>query len=476
MFVFLLVFASLISLLRWRYTMVMVIVIGFSQDVFRKAIEGEPRIFVVMVGVVFAAGLFALLMEKGPRALVKPYLAWSNSLYLPLVAFYGVVFVQFFHSLLRYGNPISSLIGLISYVAPLIAVSIGYYSVRTIDDIRGVMWVYFCLGLLLVISLYLSFQGLDWRIFKEVGAGLIIYDFGTILKSHAGIMRTGEMAAWHVATAACALVILFFSARGQVSYTLLVVALIIIVSAIFPTGRRKMFMMFSLFVMFYLILAAYFRRHLAGRFVVLSCGAGIVIYAAVLLLFPEAGNDSLNYYVSRGTSVYGDATNRFVSLGIDPVRWAYNRVGWLGGGVGIATQGAGYYSDVNIAGGAGEGGLGKIMVELGLPGLFVTFWLAVSAARYLFRIIELSALPGLDSRFLVITLGCVTFLAVNLLTFSVATQLYGDLFVLLILGTVVGLVLSMPRLIAEQLQNDKASLLAYSYMAGNYRQQGSGVS
>jgi len=116
------------------------------------------------------------------------------------------------------------------------------------------------------------------------------------------------------------------------------------------------------------------------------------------------------------------------------------------------------------------------MVELGLPGLFVTFWLAVSAARYLFRIIELSALPGLDSRFLVITLGCVTFLAVNLLTFSVATQLYGDLFVLLILGTVVGLVLSMPRLIAEQLQNDKASLLAYSYMAGNYRQQGSGVS
>ncbi len=461
-FLLILALASVLSLLRWRLTIVFVLLIGFSQDVFRKLIDGEPRILVVTVGVVFGAGLLSLLMQRGIGVLTQPYLSWSKSLYRPLVAFYCVVFAQFIHSLLRFGNPLPSTIGLISYLAPLVGVSIAYYSVQSIDEARRTMWIYFGCAMFVVVSLYLSFQGVDWVIFNEVGAGLLIYDFGTILKSHAGIMRTGEMAAWHVATAASFLVILSFSSRSRISYTLLAITLIVIVLAIFPTGRRKMFMMFSLFLVFYALAAAYFRDHLAGRFAVAAMAVAIVVWFGVELIFPETNNEAFNNYVSRGTSVYADALERFINLGLEPVRWAYNRVGWFGGGVGIATQGAGYYSDVNIAGGAGEGGLGKIMVELGLPGLLVTFWLALSTARYIVKIILLTALPGMDSRLLVVTLGCVIFLMVNVLTFSVATQLYGDLFVLLLLGSLVGLVLAVPRLIANLVpeQQLQASLLA----------------
>ena len=43
--------------------------------------------------------------------------------------------------------------------------------------------------------------------------------------------------------------------------------------------------------------------------------------------------------------------------------------------------------------------------------------------------------------------GIATFLAVNALTFSVATQVYGDIFILLILGMLIGFLFVTPKLI-----------------------------
>jgi len=430
-----------------------ILLIGFTQDAFRKLIDGEPRIFVVMVGVVFAVGLFSLLARKGVSGMTEPFLKWTTELKAPLTVFMLLLMVQFFHSLFRFGSPVVSIIGLLSYGAPFLAVVLGYFWANSLSDVRRFFKVYVVVGLAAALSIMLSFQGYQWTIFNEVGAGLKIYDMGTVLVSHAGFMRTGEIAAWHIATTACLLMILFFTSRRGGLSPLITLCILALMVAIFLTGRRKMFMMFSLFVIFYIFGIAYFRRGIAISYVLTGGLLVMGVWFVVELVFPGGYGDALNNYVARGTTVYSDVTGRFVEIGLSPIYWAYARVGLLGGGLGIGSQGAGYYSSISIAGGSGEGGLGKIMVELGLPGLLILLWLGIAGLSYVYRILRLASMQTTEPRWLVFSLGLVILLFVNVLTFSVATQLYGDMFILIMLGTIAGFLLAVPKMIvAAQLQ------------------------
>lgn len=453
LFIVLFVGACVLSFLDWRKTIGAVLLIGFTQDIFRKLIAGEPRVFVVMVGAVFAVGLASLLIRKGRVALTEPFLRWTSEIRTPLILFVLLLALQFFHSFFRYGNPVVSFIGLLSYGAPFLAVIFGYFWATDLQKVRSFLRVYVVIGIMVAFSIMLSFQGVRWTIFNEVGVGLKIYDMGTVLESHAGIMRTGEIAAWHIATAACLLLILFFTAYKRGSNTLVAICVVGLMIAVFLTGRRKMFMFFSLFVLFYVFGIAYYRRGVALGYIFTGFVIALAGWLAVEIIFPGGYGESINNYIARGTTVYSDASGRFVEIGINPIYWAYNRVGLLGGGLGIGSQGAGYFGDSSIAGGSSEGGLGKIMVELGLPGLIILAWLGLSGFRYVIRILKLAATQTSEPRWLGFALGMIVLLFANFLTFSVATQLYGDIFILIMLGMFAGILLSIPRMIATSMTN-----------------------
>jgi hypothetical protein len=455
LFLVLLISMSAMSLIQWRLTLPAVLIIGFTQDIFRKLIVGEPRIFVVMVGIVFACGLLSLLRNKGINSLSEPFFKWSSDLREPLTLLLLVLVAQFLHSYFRFGNPVVSLIGLLSYSAPFMAVVLGYFWASSLDQVRQFFKMYVCAGLIVALSLGLSFQGLDWTIFNEVGAGIKIYDMGTILFSHAGILRTGEIAAWHVATTACLIMVLFFTAKRRGSSTIMAIFLIALMLAVLVTGRRKMFMLFSLFVIFYILGVIYYRRVISSGYIITGGFIVLTGWMMIEVIFTGGYGESINNYISRGTNVYGDATDRFINLGLNPIQWAYNRVGLLGGGLGIASQGASYFGASNIAGGSGEGGLGKIMVELGLPGLLAMLWLGISGLVYVRKILKLAAMQSHEPRWLLFSLGLVIFIFVNVLTFSVATQLYGDMFILIMLGITAGFLLAVPRMIAISLTSSE---------------------
>ena len=278
---------------------------------------------------------------------------------------------------------------------------------------------------------------------------------GTILFSHAGILRTGEIAAWHVATTACLIMVLFFTAKRRGSSTIMAIFLIALMLAVLVTGRRKMFMLFSLFVIFYILGVIYYRRVISSGYIITGGFIVLTGWMMIEVIFTGGYGESINNYISRGTNVYGDATDRFINLGLNPIQWAYNRVGLLGGGLGIASQGASYFGASNIAGGSGEGGLGKIMVELGLPGLLAMLWLGISGLVYVRKILKLAAMQSHEPRWLLFSLGLVIFIFVNVLTFSVATQLYGDMFILIMLGITAGFLLAVPRMIAISLTSSE---------------------
>src|SRR5262249_26609095 len=117
----------------------------------------------------------------------------------------------------------------------------------------------------------------------------------------------------------------------------------------------------------------------------------------------NVGADELyEAYVLRTRSVVEDVGDRVVGFGIRPVAWAYEQWGFFGAGLGAGTQGAQHFgadSLVEKGRGAAEGGLGKIMLELGAPGLVLIVWLIVAMVRYVSRTLDsLVALSSYHAR------------------------------------------------------------------------------
>jgi hypothetical protein len=86
-------------------------------------------------------------------------------------------------------------------------------------------------------------------------------------------------------------------------------------------------------------------------------------------------------------------------------------------------------------------------MELGLPGLFVVGWLGYALTRFVLR--SLASLSRASPRHARFGYGFVAFLAANIAAFSVATQAYADLFILLSLGWTCGMLLSL-TVLAQQ--------------------------
>ncbi len=455
LFLVLLIIAAGVSLTSNRNALFSICAIGFLQDPFRKMVPGEPIYFIVTVGLIFGLVFLKTVQSQSVSRLKEPFVGWSSSLQAPILMFCLVLAVQFMHSFLRYGNVIVSLIGLISYTAPFFAIMVGYFIVSRAQEVRIFMRAYALVGLLLAVTVILSYAGFDHRIFDEVGLGLTIYDQGTILRSYSGFMRTGEIAAWHIAASCCFTAILFFSAKSRPSTVWPLIALTVMIVAIALTGRRKMLMLVTIFGMIHGLGFSYYRRQLSLQYVAAAGAAVLVLWAAAQYLL--SSGDGVSDYIARGTSVYNSATTRAIDLGFKPIGWAINRVGLFGGGLGIASQGSQLFNVSSIAGGSGEGGLGKIVVELGVPGLLAAFWLIMAFAAYINRSIKLSAQAFVPAHILPMMMGIAAFLLVNVMTFAVATQVYGDMFVLIVIGLLAGFLFALPKLVLNAMDEASAS-------------------
>jgi hypothetical protein len=95
------------------------------------------------------------------------------------------------------------------------------------------------------------------------------------------------------------------------------------------------------------------------------------------------------------------------------------------------------------AGGAAEAGTGKILVELGLPGMLICLWLMFVLARRLLTIFR--QLAQSDETLFYYAVSFFAMIVANVMTFVVATQIYSDPFVLIVLGMIAGFLFAICR-------------------------------
>lgn len=437
---------ALLALADWRRALLAVIVVGVLQDVLRKLTPGAPTFYIVWATAVYLAVVAIAILGRSLPPLRTIYLhdrpvknAW--------IAFFVLIALQMLNALVRTGNPVVPLFGAMFYLGPAAAmlVAYGYFSGEW--QLRRFLGLYILILVPTCLTVYLSPTFQDaWPVLRDVGTftgnQLIIYDMGNILQSYSGILRTGEVASWHAATAAIFLVTITLTARRRPKWLLTAILVALMIGVIVLTGRRKMLMALAVFFVVQWALLAWLRKGM-GKVAVLTTLVGILSSYSLTLLEPTSG---ANLYVQRSTTVFGDAAGR-MGLALELMKSALIRSSGLGLGAGSAAQGtrhAGIEASKQV-GGSSESGLGMLMVELGVPGVVMAFLLVAVVSRNILR--NLKPLASLEPRLALYQVSFLSFLFANMMTFTVATQIYGDFFVLVILGTIAGFVIRLNNLV-----------------------------
>ncbi len=429
-----------------RMTLFVVITVGFIQDPIRKLVPDEPVFFVVLVGVFFAAGMVGAILRNGARYFV-PLSGLNRLLFLPLILFLLVLLIQTLATILRYDEVVLAIAGVNGYLAPLLAFPLAYFYVNGIDDIKRLLAVYIGFNIIVAASVYISFFGVDWKILQQVGKGLVIYDLGVVLTAHSGFLRSPEITAWHLAASVCMLWTISIFTNRPAHRLWFAALLVVFVGAIFLTGRRKMLLEIVVFFSLYFSLVVFTQT--SGRRIFVGTtmlALGLSLWLGLQQIFPDKYEGQLDLYLQRGATVFEDAPERFSLLGLGSAQSALRRTGWMGAGMGLGSQGARFFTDKSVTarvGGSTEGGLGKLIVELGVPGVLIMFWLTWRLSKLIFAILRYCG--HIDRTAAHIGVAITAFLGANVLTFIIASQVYGDLYILLLLGIMVGFVLALPR-------------------------------
>jgi hypothetical protein len=97
--------------------------------------------------------------------------------------------------------------------------------------------------------------------------------------------------------------------------------------------------------------------------------------------------------------------------------------GWLGAGLGAATQGAQHLAPQGQVLGWQEAGLGKLVVELGVPGVLALAYFGLVSVSLLLRLTAIGDVLGSSQ---LLRAGLFAFVAANVVNFMSSAQAYSD--------------------------------------------------
>lgn len=439
---------TLLAISNWRYAFLAALVAGFVQDPIRKSLDGTP-VSMVMFST-FALG-FALIGAMRVHGFVnmRPMAGGNARTRTALRIFVIYVLAQSLLAALRFESIMIPAIGALAYLLPVPALWLAYHYVRDARDVGRFLRVYLFLALVAVVGVYLSNAGFESALLEPIGGDRLIFDrVAGIVVSHSGWLRSAEVGAWHAAAAACMCVILAVSFGGTLTKMVTPAVVAFCLYAAILTGRRKVLAVALLFAAFYFMGTYYFRRRSARRGTVIIIMLASLLILGVLIMAPETS--SLSPYMARSTTVFSDAWERLSGMGFGSVLTAFDVGGFLGLGTGAGAQGTQHFGagGAAVVGGASEGGLGRVTAELGLPGLLMVLICSWYVAKQVRKSVAQAA--AADPRLLRLTLGMLAFVAANVPVFIGASQIYGDPFVLIILGSMLGFVLAVPRVLNLQ--------------------------
>ena len=459
----LILFAGLaVSLLSddWKTGILWTIAIGFCQDPIRKLTPGQPTFMVGFVLIAFLTCAIFIYQERGQLDL--RYIFWTSPQLLDIVPnFVILLLAQAANSFFRFGSPALVLIGLSFYIAPAIALWVGFHIGRDLSLLRRIIIFYLIFSAIFAFTILLDFRGVDIPAFEEVGTGILITFEGGAKSGASGLWRTSEIASWHLAAAACFSILLTFSDR-DVGWQILYICIAVVFAVLsVTTGRRKSQVLIIAFLGIYLLIFSRLSSSASRERIIMSVLGGVGISFAVVSMFLlDLLGSNFELFLTRSSTSTGELGDRLQSQGLNALLKGLEVGGGLGLGVGAGSNLGNFDAGVNRGavrslGFVSEGGGGRLIVELGIPGILIIVWIIFVSFQMLWRNFKL--IRFLPSDEIALIAGTLSFGLANLVFFFSAAQLYSDPFILIVLGVSIGSMLSVPVLVYSRLQQQKSN-------------------
>jgi hypothetical protein len=404
-----------VAVINWRHGWMAAVLCGVLQDPVRKLTPGTPAILSVSIVFVYLVVLFtasaSLQRNRVDFARRFPNLYSTIALFLVMLALAAMNGLATF-GLGAWQIPMASLL---IYLIPIPAVLLGYSWLTREEHLVRFFVFYAALTSIALIGTPLEYLRLNVPALGVVGMpeGYVRHLPGLQIRVLSGFYRAPDIMAWHAAMLVAIGITL--AVRAKVlsrAWPWIAVAAWGFLNCMI-SGRRKAVYMVAVFAIAFLW--RYFKRmKIAQVTLVLLLGMALALVVRQI----QSSGESEVY--ARGTATSSTEVLQRLEGGLVGT---LQQTSVLGAGLGAATQGIRHISGRETDFGWQEGGLGKLAVELGLPGLFAAALLVWSMLRMMLRITAVGDIPG-SSQIMRVALFAI--IVANIGNFLASAQAYSD--------------------------------------------------
>lgn len=424
--------ACAISVARWRLGPFLMIGVCMLQDPVRKMAPGVPGFLVLSAAAVWGATSLGALLSGDLRwrdfRSMCPHTAMAALVFIVLLVPSAIRSATY-----SPGSWQVTLIGLFIYGSLFVGIVMGIHYPTKPGDMAWLMGCYVLLAAAAVSGGLLESLGYQHTALgtERLGHSWVTFRTGTRLQMMAGFFRGPDVQGWHAATVAMFAFSLAVAYRGlgRLFWVLLSVWGVL---GVVVCARRKMLSMVVVFLVAYILLHVRHGRirHLALVLMVLLVAGGGAYYAY--------GQTVADPHLERFyLSTLDTASGRVEAQGFWAVLETVKQAGFLGYGVGMATQGTQHINVLRPMAWQ-ESGPTKLVAELGVPG--TVGFLALAIALFLAGVSALGRTTGTAEYPLFAALA--SFLMANMASAVVSAQILGDPFVAAFLSLSAGMLLA----------------------------------
>ena len=405
----------MIALTDWRRGWIFAVLCGVLQDPARKLTPGMPVYLTLSILVVYAAILFTA--HRTLQLAIRDFARRFAKVWAAFAIFFLFLIIAAGNGLINFGIGFwkAPIFSLLIYIAPIPAIIFGYVYLQREEMLFDFFRFYSVTTSIALIGSVLEYLRID---FPALGMVLQQGDYirhlpGVQIRMISGFYRAPDMMAWHAATlTSIAIAMMVRGGMGRRTWPWMAAAAWGFFNCMI-SGRRKAI---YYVIVFTLVFVWRYLRRLKAAQVAAFVAAAIVLGLVVQRM---SSNEESSVYTKGALTTRQELAERLEG----GVMETFRQFGIMGAGLGTATQGAQYFLSGDRSLSWQEGGLGKLAVELGLPGLLAAALFVIMGFRYMLLITAQPDLPETSQLGRVTLFGLVIANAAN---FAASAQAYSD--------------------------------------------------
>lgn len=430
--------AAVIALANWRWGICAAIAISLLQDPLRKVIPGTPAYLVLA-----ALPVWLCALVSAARAGQLPVRRFLDQ--FPRVGWWARLFAAYLvipaAISATYGRNswMITLLGAFVYATMFLMLVAGWrYPARKIGPAQIMAFYAVAVSFMLLggpLEALGHQSGNPFLGTEALGHVWVTQRTGEAVYMRAGFFRSPDVMGWHAALTSMVAVILAFRAKGAQRWFWAALAVLAILN-VWLCGRRKMFSMILVFLGCYSLFVFRFARI---QKILSAAGTALMVVGLGWYLISSMFYDQAveRFYLTAFT----EADEQIQRHGVQAVLGTIRQAGFWGYGLGMSQQGVHNIPNVETPRLWQEGGPGKLIAELGVPGNVLYLALGVTFFITAYHVVRRT--HGRPSFYL--AAGLFAILVANVASSVVSAQIFGDPLVAFLLAFMAGLLMSEAR-------------------------------